>query len=59
MLIEAYFDLLEEIINDCGYIQSKTITRDKRSDYIGFFKADIYFHDGSVNSRGKEKLWGK
>lgn len=48
MLIDIYFDQLEETINDCGYIQSKSLTRDKRSDYVGFFKADLYFHDGSV-----------
>lgn len=48
MFVELYFDELEKIIHDCGYIQSKTITRDKRSDYVGFFKATLYFSDGSV-----------
>ena len=50
MLVEVYFDSLEDMINDCGYIQSKTMTRDIRSDFVGFFEADLYFHDGSVLS---------
>ncbi|MDY0096315.1 MAG: DUF6516 family protein [Candidatus Vecturithrix sp.] len=48
MFIEAYFETLQPLIRDCGYIQSTTITTDKRSDYVGFFKADLYFIDGSV-----------
>ncbi len=48
MFVEEYFDHLEKIIQSCGYIQSKTLTRDSRSDYIGYFKADLYFGDGSV-----------
>ena len=44
MLIDDYFDQLENIINSCGYIQTKIVHKDKRSDYVGYFRADLYFH---------------
>ena len=48
MLIDDYFDQLENIINSCGYIQTKIVHKDKRSDYVGYFRADLYFHDDSL-----------
>jgi len=48
MFIDVYFDILQRVLRECGYIQSSRVTTDKRSDYVGFFKADIYFTDGSV-----------
>jgi hypothetical protein len=48
MFVDAYFEILQNVIRDCGYIQSTSITTDKRSDYVGFFRADLYFTDGSV-----------
>ena len=47
MLVEDYFAQLESIISSYGIIRSKTIHKDKRSDYIGYFKADLYFQNGS------------
>jgi hypothetical protein len=48
VLIDDYFDQLENIINSCGYIQTKIVHKDKRSDYVGYFRADLYFHDDSL-----------
>jgi hypothetical protein len=48
MLVEDYFSQLESLINSCGSIRSKVITKDKRSDYTGYFRADLYFFDGSL-----------
>jgi hypothetical protein len=48
MFVEEYFDALETLVQDCGYIQSTAITRDKRSDYVGFFRAMLYFPDDSI-----------
>ena len=48
MLIDVYFAQLESSINACGSIRAKVITKDKRSDYVGYFRADLYFYDGSL-----------
>lgn len=48
MLIAEYFEWVQKIIRECGYVQSSRITTDKRSDYVEFLKADLYFPDGSV-----------
>ncbi len=47
MFVEEYFDHLENN-SELWIYRSKTLTRDSRSDYIGYFKADLYFGDGSV-----------
>ncbi|MBT3603312.1 MAG: hypothetical protein HN521_09625 [Candidatus Latescibacteria bacterium] len=47
MLVENYFSQLESLIDSCGSIRSKIITKDRRSDYTGYFRADLYFHNGS------------
>ena len=47
MLIDEYFDQLENVIHSSGSIYSSAITRDKRSEFTGYFRADLYFLDGS------------
>jgi hypothetical protein len=47
MLVEQYFAQLEEVINACGSIRTKIIYKDKRSEYVGYFKAELYFQNGS------------
>ena len=48
MLVETYFAQLEAIVDACGSIRTSVINKDKRSDYVGYFKADLYFFDGSL-----------
>jgi hypothetical protein len=48
MLVEQYFAQLEAIIADYGSIRSKVVQKDKRSEYLGYFKAELYFPDGSA-----------
>jgi len=40
--------IIESLIDSCGSIRSKVVTKDKRSDYTGYFRADLYFYDGSL-----------
>ena len=47
MLIEEYFALLESLIDSCGDARTKTIHKDKRSQHTGYFRADLFFPDGS------------
>lgn len=47
MLVEQYFAQLESIIESYGTIRTKTVFKDKRSEYIGYFRAELFFHDGS------------
>ncbi|MFH1561982.1 MAG: DUF6516 family protein [Nitrospirota bacterium] len=48
MHIKDYFVQIGNTINFCKVIQSKVITFDSRSDYIGFIKGTIYFIDDSI-----------
>ena len=48
MLVSEYFQYLRDIIDACEVITAKEIVEDERSDYLGFFKATLYFHDGTV-----------
>lgn len=48
MLLDEYFTQLEAIIATCGSIRTSVIHKDKRSDYVGFFRADLYLYDGSL-----------
>ena len=48
MLVDAYFAQLESVINACGSIRAKVVHKDKRSDYVGYFRADLTFYDGSL-----------
>lgn len=47
MLIEQYFAQLEEIINACESIRAKSIYKEIRSEYIGYFKAELHFQNSS------------
>jgi len=47
MFVDDYFLNLETSILACNHIRTHVITKDKRSDYIGYFKADIYFSNNS------------
>jgi len=48
MLIDDYFAQLESVIKSCGSVRTRTVHRDKRSDYVGYFRADLYFYNGSL-----------
>ncbi|MFQ6118883.1 MAG: hypothetical protein ACE5KE_03240 [Methanosarcinales archaeon] len=48
MLIREYFQHLREVIDSCEWITAKQIIEDERSDYTGFFKAILYFHNGTI-----------
>lgn len=48
MFVDEYFAHLEILIDACGSIRAKTVHKDKRSDYVGYFRADLYFYDGSL-----------
>jgi len=48
MHVEEYFAQLEATINACGSIRAKVVRKDTRSDYVGYFRADLYFDDGSL-----------
>lgn len=47
MLIEQYFAQLEGIINTCDSVRAKSIYKETRSEYIGYFKAELRFQDDS------------
>jgi len=48
LLIEDYFHNITEIIDKSPVVQSKAITYDKRSSYIGFIRGSIWLPDNSV-----------
>ncbi len=48
MFVSKYFRHLRNVIDVCDAITAKEIVDDERSDYLGFFKATLYFHDGTV-----------
>lgn len=48
MLVDDYFTRLESLIDSSDLVRTKLIHKDKRSDQIGYFRADLYMHDGSV-----------
>lgn len=47
MLIEQYFARLEGIINACDSVRAKSIYKEIRSEYIGYFKAELRFPNDS------------
>lgn len=48
MLVDEYFARLETIIAACGSVRARVVYKDKRSDYVGYFRADLSFYDGSL-----------
>ena len=48
MRITEYFCQLENMIDRFPIIQSRSITCDERSEFIGFIQGILYFSDGSV-----------
>lgn len=48
MLIEDYFQQVDQIIINCLILQSYTLTTDKRSFYRGFIRGKFIFIDGSI-----------
>jgi hypothetical protein len=48
MLVDEYFSQLETVIDACGSVRVKVVHKDKRSDYVGYFRADLHFYDGSL-----------
>jgi hypothetical protein len=48
MLVDEYFTQIEATIAACGSIRTKVIHKDKRSDYVGYFRADLYLYDSSL-----------
>jgi len=47
-LIESYFRQIDELIARTPIVGASSITYDKRSPYIGFIRASLYFVDGTV-----------
>lgn len=48
MLIEAYFQLIQDTLVACHVLQASNVTYDKRGTYEGFIRGELYFVDGSV-----------
>ena len=48
MLIEAYFQLVQDALVACRVLQASNVTYDKRGTYEGFIRGELYFVDGSV-----------
>ena len=48
MLVDHYFARLETLIDSCSDIRSTTIHKDRRANYIGYFRADLHFYDTSM-----------
>ena len=48
MRIEAYFQLVRDLVDACPVVQSSSITYDKRGTHEGFMRGEIYFVDASV-----------
>ena len=46
--IEAYFEQIQKIIDDCPVIQSSNMTYDKRGTHEGFLRGEISFADESI-----------
>jgi len=46
-LIESYFRQIEALVAATNVVHSSRITYDKRSEFIGFLRGEIYFLDGS------------
>jgi len=46
--IEAYFQQIQDILADCRFLLSSTVTYDKRSTYEGFISGELHFTDGSI-----------
>lgn len=47
-MIENYFRQIDDLIAQTPIISASSITYDKRSSYIGFIRARLYFVDGAV-----------
>jgi len=47
LLIEEYFNEIENNINSCPFIHSYNLVKDKRSLHIGFIEGTIWFIDNS------------
>lgn len=48
MQIEAYFQQVQKIIDDCPVVQSANMTYDKRGTHEGFLRGEVYFTDESI-----------
>ncbi len=48
MRIEAYFERVKNIVDNCPFVQSSSLTYDKRSTYEGFVHGEVIFIDDSV-----------
>lgn len=47
-MIETYFRHINELIAHTPIVGASSVTYDKRSPYIGFIRASLYFVDGTV-----------
>lgn len=47
MRIDEYFAEVAEVIEQCPFAYSSTVTYDRRSTHEGFLRGEIYFVDGS------------
>ena len=48
MLIDDYFQVINQTIEACPTVHSSSVTYDKRTSYEGLIKGAILFLDGSV-----------
>ena len=48
MRIEAYFQQVRDVLDNCPVVQAANVAYDKRSTYEGFIRGEVYFVDGSM-----------
>lgn len=48
MRIEAYFQQVRDVLDNCPVVQASNVAYDKRSTYEGFIRGEVYFVDGSM-----------
>jgi len=46
--IEAYFERVKNLVDNCPFVQSSSLTYEKRSTYEGFVLGEVMFVDNSV-----------
>jgi len=46
--IEAYFQQVRDVLDNCPVVQAANVAYDKRSTYEGFIRGEVYFVDGSM-----------
>lgn len=48
MRIETYFQLIQQLVDECASLHLSTVTYDKRGTHEGFIRGELHFIDGSL-----------